>query len=218
MIKSNQSLFVYLNAYCAFWLRFRGLICWSHKQPHEQTIRFFNTTTQRGTIFMKKTAREHAQILEERWPLLFNFNESKPLKIKVSEEIYAQINESEWPQIRKALATYAGRLSYLKCLAKGGNRYDLDGNVSGEISEEDIQLVKDKISAHAEKIKMKKKKKAAEKKKKFEANLKKAAKAAQEKAQETEKKTLSIKLPATKKTDNSTVVIKKKRTVIIPEK
>jgi sRNA-binding protein len=165
---------------------------------------------------MKKTAREHAQILEERWPLLFNFNEPKPLKIKVAEDIYAQINESEWLQIRKALATYAGRLVYSKCLAKGGDRYDLDGGVSGEISKEDVQRSKDRISAHAEKIK--EKKKAAEKKKKFEANLKKAAKAAQEKAPETEKNTLSIKLPSTKKTDNSTVIIKKKRTVIIPEK
>ena len=165
---------------------------------------------------MKKTAREHAQILEERWPLLFNFNELKPLKLNVAEDIYAQINETEWLLIRKALVTYTGRLAYMKCLAKGGNRYDLDGNVSGGISKEDVQRSKDRISAHAEKIKIKKK--ADENKKKFEADLKKAAKAAQDKAQETEKHTLSIKLPATKKTDNSTVIIKKKRIVIIPEK
>jgi sRNA-binding protein len=40
------------------------------------------------------------------------------------------------PEVNAALKGYVNRLMYQKCLAAGGARIDLDGNVAGEVSSE----------------------------------------------------------------------------------
>jgi sRNA-binding protein len=59
----------------------------------------------------------------------------RPLKIGIGNELVARgvLGERE---VNAALEQYVDRLMYQKCLAAGGARFDLEGNVAGEVSRE----------------------------------------------------------------------------------
>jgi sRNA-binding protein len=59
----------------------------------------------------------------------------RPLKVGIGKELIARgvLGASE---VNAALKQYVDRLMYQKCLAAGGARVDLEGNVAGEVSRE----------------------------------------------------------------------------------
>jgi ProP effector len=59
----------------------------------------------------------------------------RPLKVGTGDELVAR-GVFGAPQVNAALKRYVDRLAYQKCLAAGGARVDLDGNVAGEVSSE----------------------------------------------------------------------------------
>jgi sRNA-binding protein len=80
--------------------------------------------------------------LLEAFPACFSRSAPKPLKIGLGEEVMAlagvhpALADLSRTQIRRALKVYTGASAYRKALAKGGPRYGLDGQVTGEVTPE----------------------------------------------------------------------------------
>ena len=84
--------------------------------------------------------------LVDRWvetfPACFSRSAPKPLKIGLGEELMALAGvhpafvDLTRTRIRRALKVYTGAPAYRKALAKGGPRYDLDGQPAGEVTPE----------------------------------------------------------------------------------
>ena len=76
------------------------------------------------------------------FPACFSRLDPQPLKIGLDEELLAQagvhpaLADLTPDQIRQALQCYARRPAYRRALAKGGPRYDLDGQPTGEVTPE----------------------------------------------------------------------------------
>ncbi len=80
--------------------------------------------------------------LIEAFPACFNRSAPKPLKIGLDEELLAlagvhpALADLTRTPLRQALQFYAQRPAYRRALAKGGPRYDLDGQLAGEVTPE----------------------------------------------------------------------------------
>jgi ProP effector len=59
----------------------------------------------------------------------------RPLKVGIGDDLVAR-GVLGAREVNAALKGYVNRLMYQKCLAAGGARIDLDGNVAGEVSSE----------------------------------------------------------------------------------
>jgi sRNA-binding protein len=59
----------------------------------------------------------------------------RPLKIGIGNELVTR-GVLGAREVNAALKQYVDRLMYQKCLAAGGTRFDLEGNVAGEVSRE----------------------------------------------------------------------------------
>jgi sRNA-binding protein len=59
----------------------------------------------------------------------------RPLKVGIGNDLVAR-GVLGAPEVNAALKRYVDRLMYQKCLAAGGARIDLEGNVAGEVSRE----------------------------------------------------------------------------------
>jgi ProP effector len=59
----------------------------------------------------------------------------RPLKVGIGNDLVAR-GVLGAPAVNAALKRYVDRLMYQKCLAAGGARVDLEGNVAGEVSRE----------------------------------------------------------------------------------
>jgi sRNA-binding protein len=59
----------------------------------------------------------------------------RPLKVGIANDLLAR-GVLGAHEVKAALKRYVDRLMYQKCLAAGGPRVDLDGNVAGEVSTE----------------------------------------------------------------------------------
>jgi ProP effector len=57
----------------------------------------------------------------------------RPLKVGIGDELAAR-GVLGAREVNAALKQYVDRLMYQKCLAAGGARFDLEGNVAGEVS------------------------------------------------------------------------------------
>lgn len=78
-----------------------------------------------------------------------------PLKVGIGNDLVAR-GVLGAPEVNAALKRYVDRLMYQKCLAAGGARVDLEGNVAGEVSREQrcraerlVARIKDRLLADA---------------------------------------------------------------------
>ncbi|MBS1223214.1 MAG: Fertility inhibition FinO-like protein [Proteobacteria bacterium] len=75
------------------------------------------------------------------FPACFDRQAPKPLKIGLGEELLAlagvhpALADLSRTQLRRALKVYTGAPAYRKALARGGPRYGLDGQPTGEVTE-----------------------------------------------------------------------------------
>lgn len=92
--------------------------------------------------------------LVERYAI---FKDAKPLMIGIHKAIMERQPELTKPQVSKALRIHTAQTRYLKALAKAGERYDLDGNPAGEVTQEQRDaaalMVQERIQKAAEKRK-----------------------------------------------------------------
>jgi len=85
------------------------------------------------------------------------FKEAKPLMIGVHKAIMEHQPELTKPQVSKALRIHTAQTRYLKALAQASERFDLDGNPAGEVTQEQrdaaANLVQERIKKATEKRK-----------------------------------------------------------------
>ena len=78
----------------------------------------------------------------QAFPACCSRSAPQPLKIGLGEELLALVGDHpaladlSRTQIWRALKVYTGASAYRKALAKGGLRYDLDGQPTGEVTPE----------------------------------------------------------------------------------
>ena len=82
--------------------------------------------------------------LRERFPVLADF---RPLKLLVHLEVRAALEGTANIRIANALARHVNSHQYLKALAKGGPRYNLAGEVDGEVTEEQQRRAVEQLKA-----------------------------------------------------------------------
>lgn len=84
--------------------------------------------------------KEIIALLAQKFPLCFSVEgEAKPLKIGIFKDLAQRLEDDgqvSRTQLRQALRRYTSSWRYLKCVAKGGPRFDLDGE-KGEVLETD---------------------------------------------------------------------------------
>ena len=67
------------------------------------------------------------KLLESRYPKAFNWNNPRPLKVGIDQDITLD-EELTQSKLKRALAAYTRSNRYKKCLSKNDQRIDLDGN------------------------------------------------------------------------------------------
>lgn len=87
--------------------------------------------------------RKRVQKITEFWPKLFDINNPKPLKINImpdmAKDIQARGIDMGIGSVRVALNAYTSHAKYIRCVAAGGMRYDLNGEPCGEVTETAIK-------------------------------------------------------------------------------
>jgi len=82
------------------------------------------------------TPADCGQRLRQLWPALFAGG-AKPIKLRIQKDIQARSPGAfTRPVLSAFLHRHTGSTSYLLAIARGGARFDLDGQAAGEISEE----------------------------------------------------------------------------------
>lgn len=119
----------------------------SKKKKAEETDKEKGIRAKQHTAALKKAQQEAnrqrfqkmqkaLQWLQETYPDCFNIQAPKPLKIRIEKDIFAVLPEDlPFPRlaIRWALSYYAKSSKYRETLSTATYRYDLQGNVAGEI-------------------------------------------------------------------------------------
>ena len=78
----------------------------------------------------------------QAFPACFSRLDPQPLKIGLDEELLARagvhpaLTDRSRTQLRQALKVYTGSPAYRKALKRGGPRYGLDGQPTGEVTPE----------------------------------------------------------------------------------
>lgn len=87
---------------------------------------------------------QRAILLRESWPLLFDRDPPLPMKSGIMQELIADASrrDIDFPgvEIAKALKRYTRTIPYQLALATQTQRYGLDGNPDGIVTEEQRQM------------------------------------------------------------------------------
>lgn len=83
-----------------------------------------------------KPARTRNAVLESLSGTFTVFRDCQPLAVGIHKSIKEKLPDIDAGQLRAAMKLHTASTKYLKVLAQGGNRYDLDGNVAGEVTAE----------------------------------------------------------------------------------
>ncbi|WP_274371742.1 ProQ/FINO family protein [Morganella morganii] len=126
-----------------------------------------------------KRKKEAKALLEGFWGKAFNFKRPKPLKLGVEQDLLEAAEALGLPfdedTIKRVLAAYLYTIPYRKAVAGGTSRYDLNGDVSGEITDEERQEAKEAILHFYARQEEKKKNRAIDTENKAKAEARKIA-------------------------------------------
>jgi len=134
---------------------------------------------------MSANKKDIAEILTTLWPKTFSWNDPKPLKIGIREDILESTDsEDEKEILQAALNCYVRRIKYVTSPINHTHRYDLNGHENELIIEKEKEYAKQSLinfnKNKNEKLKNKRKqaeeKKIADLKKKEAENIKPKAK------------------------------------------
>lgn len=109
------------------------------KQPSKRFAKPERTESKRPT------GVECLALLAKEYPDLFRPDDPMPLAIGIHADMRADCGLSG-AKIRRGLRTWTGSREYLLSLAEGGNRFDINGNVAGEISDAAIEGAREKLA------------------------------------------------------------------------
>lgn len=98
---------------------------------------------------LKARAERRGEVLKQLCKLFskcFSFKERKPLKVGIHHDILQAMGESIDPkELHGALRYYTGGLAYLKALAVGQPRVDLQGRAAGEVTAEERRIAQQEV-------------------------------------------------------------------------
>lgn len=126
------------------------------------------TETSSGTSPVKPALEPRAllQKLQEQSP---TFREYKPLAIRIDARILERFPEFEKKTLRTALRMHTASTRYLKSMERAKERFDFDGNVAGEVTEEQrvhaSTTLKERFAAAAKQQRAKREAEEAERRK-----------------------------------------------------
>jgi ProP effector len=86
--------------------------------------------------------------LQESFPV---FREFKPLAIGIDKQLRAKLPELDRKALRMALGMHTHSTKYLKAIAKGTTRFDLDGNSGVELTESHRQHATESLQERSKK-------------------------------------------------------------------
>lgn len=99
--------------------------------------------------------RKRVQKITEFWPKLFDINNPKPLKLNImpdmAKDIKARGLDMGIGSVRVALNAYTSHAKYIRCVAAGGMRYDLNGEPCGEVTETAVRHATERFKVLAQK-------------------------------------------------------------------
>lgn len=75
-------------------------------------------------------------LMRSHWPRVFGHGVFIPLKIKIHKELNilsAPLGVSK-KKVKTFLESHCTSIEYIKCLASGGHRYNLEGEINGSVS------------------------------------------------------------------------------------
>lgn len=109
-----------------------------------------------------KETQAVVESLCEKFPDCFHQSELKPLKIGIIEDLFEAVPREEFTKkaLQRALVFYSYRMRYLKALLAQDKRYDLKGEVAGEVTANQKEMALLRL----EQMKERQAKKAEEKK------------------------------------------------------
>ena len=163
---------------------------------------------------MSTNKKETVECLISRWPNTFNWNNPKPLKIGIRDEILASTDsEDEKKCLLSALNTYFRRIKYVTSQINHTHRYDLNGNENELITDKEKEYaVQGLINFNKKKkTKIENRKKHEEEKKK--ADLKKKEAATIEIKTKKVASSLTLKPISSPKLKSPVITVKKKRVI-----
>ncbi len=128
----------------------------------------------------KETRRKEAKaLLEGFWGKAFNFKDPKPLKIGIDEDLMKSAEAQGLPfdevVIKRALGAYLYTLRYTYALVREKHRYDLQGQIAGEVTEEERLAAKASIKQYHERLEEKARNRAIEAENQAKAKARKIA-------------------------------------------
>lgn len=95
---------------------------------------------------MNDKIRQAKIILEGYFGKVFDFKNPKPLKIGIIKDMINLAKKNNFPfsgvQIRIAINYYTSRTKYIVSILKNEYRYDLNQNISGEVTFEQKNVAK----------------------------------------------------------------------------
>lgn len=114
----------------------------------------------------EKRRKEAKALLEGFWGKAFNFKNPKPLKIGIDEDLVKSAEAQGLPfdevVIKRALSAYVYTLRYTYVLTREKKRYDLKGQIVGEVTEEERQEAKESIKRYHDRLEEKTRNRAIE--------------------------------------------------------
>ena len=97
------------------------------------------------------------RVIMEQWPTVFPArpNEVRPLAIGIHQLLEKKFPDRSPEQVRRAIAQwrYPRLGAYLRVVARGGPRYDLDGNPCGEVSASEQENARQRLQEWRERRK-----------------------------------------------------------------
>ena len=97
------------------------------------------------------------RLIMEQWPTAFPArpDEVRPLAVGIHELLEKRFPDRTPDQVRRAIAQwrYPRLGAYLRVVARGGSRYDLDGNPCGEITESEQENARERLKEWRERRK-----------------------------------------------------------------
>lgn len=88
--------------------------------------------------------------LLEKYPVMKKW---LPLKLRIHIDIYAENPDIPKKYLRNCIRWHVHSTQYYQAIANGGPRYDLNCEISGEVTEEHIEMAKTSLSERMEVIK-----------------------------------------------------------------
>ena len=96
-----------------------------------------------GTLSRKKQTELIAEYIYKKYEV---FNRFKPLAVGIDQDLIKAMPQYDATLILRVLSNHCRRPRYIKALAKGGKRFDLNNRFKGEITAEEQAIAQQRPS------------------------------------------------------------------------